>query len=84
MSVYVWEAIFMLLILKLPVIYLAAVVWWAVRAQPETPGTGADEADALAPLTPCGWGDWKGGRRVRRIGWRPNRPSGRRARARLT
>ncbi len=73
----------MLLVLKLPVLYLAAVVWWAVRAQPETPGAGGDEADVLAPLTPCGWSDWKS-RRVRRVGRRPVRPSGRRARARLT
>jgi hypothetical protein len=82
-SAYAWEAIFMLLILKLPVIYLAVVVLWAVRAQPETPGPGGDEVGVLAPLTPCGWNDWKGGR-TRRVGWRPIRPATRRTRARLT
>lgn len=64
----------MLVVLKIPVVYLAGVVWWAVRAQPEVPGS-ADEAGALAPLTPCGWDDWKR-RRPRRPGWRPIRPSG--------
>ena len=28
----VWEAIFLLVILKIPVVYLCCVVWWAVRA----------------------------------------------------
>ena len=84
MSVYVWEAIFMLLILKLPVIYLAVVVFWAVRAQPQTPGTDGDEVRVLTPLTPCGWRDWKGSR-TRRVGWRPIRPTGgTRRRARVT
>jgi hypothetical protein len=30
-----WELIWMLIILKIPVVYLCAVVWWAVRAKPE-------------------------------------------------
>ena len=29
-----WELIWMLLILKIPVVYLCLVVWWAVRAKP--------------------------------------------------
>ena len=58
MSVSVWEAIFMLVVLKIPMIYLAAVVWWAVRAEPEAAG-GGDEASVLAPSSPCGWNDWK-------------------------
>jgi hypothetical protein len=69
----VWEAIFMLLILKIPVIYLAVVVWWAVRAEPEAATGGGDEAGVLAPLAPCGWNDWKR-RRPRPYGRRP-RPS---------
>jgi hypothetical protein len=59
MSVSVWEAIFMLVVLKIPVVYLAVVVWWAVRAQPEVAEGGGDEVGVLAPLTPCGWDDWK-------------------------
>jgi hypothetical protein len=30
-----WELIWMLVILKIPVVYLCLVVWWAVRAKPE-------------------------------------------------
>lgn len=48
----------MLVVLKIPVVYLAVVVWWAVRAEPEIPA-GGDEVSVLAPLTPCGWSDWK-------------------------
>jgi len=60
----------MLVVLKIPVVYLAAVVWWAVRAQPDTP-LGRDDVGVLSPLTPCGWDDWKR-RRPRR---RPIGPS---------
>ncbi|HYI75491.1 MAG TPA: hypothetical protein VEW90_09485 [Gaiellaceae bacterium] len=71
MSVSVWEAIFMLVVLKIPVIYLAAVVWWAVRAVPEAPG-GGEEVGVLTPLAPCEWNDWKR-RRPRRLGPSPAR-----------
>jgi hypothetical protein len=30
-----WELIWMLVILKIPVVYLCLVVWWAIRAKPE-------------------------------------------------
>ena len=33
----IWELVFMLVILKIPVVYLCWVVWWAVRAEPEPP-----------------------------------------------
>jgi hypothetical protein len=66
-----WEAIFMLLVLKIPLFYLAAVVWWAIRAEPEPPGDGGRD-EALVPLTPCGWDDWKR-RRAARVGLRPGR-----------
>jgi hypothetical protein len=29
-----WELIWMLVILKIPVVYLCLVVWWAIRAEP--------------------------------------------------
>jgi hypothetical protein len=80
-SVSVWEAIFMLVVLKIPVIYLATVVWWAVRAEPE-PAAGGDEVGVLAPLTPCGWDDWKR-RRPTRPGRGPVRPRHRRAARRV-
>ena len=69
----------MLVILKIPVIYLAVVVWWAVRAEPD-PHSGGDEAPVLAPLAPCGWSDWRR-RRTCVPSYRP-RPSAPRLRAR--
>jgi hypothetical protein len=33
----VWELIFMMLILKIPIVYLCLVVYWAIRAEPEPP-----------------------------------------------
>ena len=73
MSDTVWEAIFMLVVLKIPMIYLAVVVWYAVRAEPDPAADGGDEAGVLAPLTPCGWDEWKR-RRSHPYGYRP-RPS---------
>jgi hypothetical protein len=32
-----WELIFMMLILKIPIVYLILVVYWAVRAEPKPP-----------------------------------------------
>ena len=71
MSVSAWEAIFMLVVLKIPMIYLATVVWWAVRAVPDVPGAG-EEIGVLTPLVPCGWNDWKR-LRPRRMGPSPTR-----------
>jgi hypothetical protein len=31
------EIIFLMLVLKLPILYLVGVVWWAVRAEPPPP-----------------------------------------------
>ena len=36
-----WEIVFMLVVLKIPVVYLCLVVWWAIRAEP-IPGDGAE------------------------------------------
>jgi hypothetical protein len=33
----VWEFLFMMLILKIPIVYLCLVVYWAVKAEPEPP-----------------------------------------------
>jgi hypothetical protein len=40
----VWEGIFMLLVLKIPLVYLCFVVWWAIRAEPRP-----EEPAALVP-----------------------------------
>jgi hypothetical protein len=39
------EIIFLMLVLKLPILYLIGVVWWAVRAEPRP----ADSAPLLVP-----------------------------------
>jgi hypothetical protein len=33
----VWEFVFMMLVLKIPIVYLCLVVYWAVKAEPEPP-----------------------------------------------
>ena len=64
-----WELIFMMLVLKLPILYLIGVVWWAVRSSPD-PFAPAELVRAAGddsphdPVEPCAW-------RVRR---RPIRP----------
>jgi hypothetical protein len=79
-SVSVWEAIFMLVVLKLPMVYLAIVVWWAIRAEPRA-DDGAEPVRAFVPLTPCGWDEWKRRRSVRsRPRPHPRRPVGGRSR----
>lgn len=55
-SVAAWEAIFLLVVLKIPMVYLAVVVWWAIRAVP-TPGGEDEPVRAFVPLTPCSWDD---------------------------
>jgi hypothetical protein len=77
-----WEAIFMLLVLKIPLVYLAVVVWWAIRAEPVIED-GSDGDKAPLPLTPCGWDDWKRGRRVNPRARRPLQPGGRPSLARV-
>ncbi len=69
----------MLLVLKIPVIYVSGVVWYAIRAEPDPAGSGGDEAGVLPPLTPCGWEDWKR-RRSTPYRFRRPRPSGPRVR----
>jgi hypothetical protein len=73
----IWELVFMLVILKIPVLYLCAVVWWAIRAEP-LPGDGGEPTRAIVPLTPCGWNDWRRRRMGRPLATR--RPPGPRGR----
>jgi hypothetical protein len=44
----VWELVFMMLVLKIPILYLCAVVWWAVRAEPRP----LEGAPLLVPAEP--------------------------------
>jgi hypothetical protein len=63
-----WEIIFMLVILKIPVVYLCTVVWWAIKAEPTPPG---HEELSMVSDTPLS-GDSQRWRRPGRP--RPNRP----------
>ena len=44
----VWEAIFLLAVLKIPVIYVCCVAWWAIRAEPR-PYDGLEPALVVSP-----------------------------------
>jgi hypothetical protein len=44
----------MLVILKIPVVYLCLVVWWAIRAEPRPPEPAVTTARA-EPEPPPGW-----------------------------
>jgi hypothetical protein len=52
-----WELIFFLVILKIPVVYLCSVVWYAVRHEP-TPGQGAEPTLVAPPEPPAPWQYW--------------------------
>jgi len=48
----------MLVILKIPVVYLCAVVWWAIKAEPrplEGAGAVASLGPSLGPRPECDW-----------------------------
>lgn len=64
----------MLVILKIPVVYLCAVVWWAIKAEPR-PEDGVAVSASLEPGAPSPSCDWR--RRTRRRAGGP-RPTGRR------
>jgi hypothetical protein len=48
MSRAAWELVFMMLILKIPIVYLGLVVWYAIRAEPE-PGIDPTEYPIWRP-----------------------------------
>ncbi|MDQ3067269.1 MAG: hypothetical protein M3R12_09000 [Actinomycetota bacterium] len=50
-----WELVFMLVVLKIPVVYLCAVVWWAIRAEPEPLEGAARLAPVLSSPPDCDW-----------------------------
>ncbi|HZO61746.1 MAG TPA: hypothetical protein VFB35_02075 [Gaiellaceae bacterium] len=49
-----WELIWMLLVLKIPVVYLSLVVWWAIRAEPK-PSEPAVLPVPVGPEPRPGW-----------------------------
>ena len=63
-----WEIVFMLVILKIPIIYLCVVIWWAIKAEPTPPEPA--EVTVVLDTPPQG-----GTPRRRRAGRpRPTRP----------
>jgi hypothetical protein len=54
----------MLVILKIPVLYLCAVVWWAIRAEPPRPLAGVAVRASLDQPPGCDWRSRHGRRRL--------------------
>ena len=75
-----WELIWLMVIMKIPIIYLCWVVYWAIKAEPrpEEPAHVLSTADDPAPY-------WYRGRRPRRPGphGHPARTYARTARTRV-
>ena len=64
----VWEIVFLMLILKIPIAYLCFVIWYAIKAEPR-PEAGASVSAELGA-------DDDGGPRRRRLPGRFPRPHG--------
>jgi hypothetical protein len=64
----IWEIVFLMVILKIPIVYLCTVVYYAIKAEPR----GQDGAAVTAKIGPEDSGP--GFRRRARI--RPRRPRG--------
>ena len=47
----VWEIVFMLLILKIPLVWVCVVSWWAIKSEPAPPD---DEVGVVADTPPPG------------------------------
>jgi len=63
-----FEIIFLLVILKIPIVYLCCVVWYAIKAEPHAPETG--DPVVVTDTPPTDGHSWK--RRSNRP--RPSRP----------
>ena len=50
-----WAIIFMLVILKLPVLYLVGVVWWAIKSEPRPEDGVARLVEQPEPASPSAW-----------------------------
>lgn len=53
----VWEFVFMMLILKIPIVYLGLVVYWAIKAEPDPPEPALLHAETVdpGPEPRCPW-----------------------------
>jgi predicted membrane channel-forming protein YqfA (hemolysin III family) len=81
-----FEVLFMMVILKIPIIYLCGVVWYACRAEQPPPEAVSTRADAPEPEPRARWERGRAGRRGRPRpgppGAPPRRPPRREAYAR--
>jgi hypothetical protein len=66
----VWEIVFLMVILKIPIVYLCTIVYYAIKAEPR-PEAGAGVTARIGPED-----DDSGGWRRRRDRTRPRRPHG--------
>jgi hypothetical protein len=74
MSKAAWELVFMMLVLKIPIVYLGYVVWYAIRAEPE-PGIDPTDYSVWRPWQrPNGPRPRRGGPHGTREAARPTRP----------
>lgn len=44
-----WEILFVVLVLKIPLVYFGYIIWWAVKAEPEVGVSGGTEGIPLRP-----------------------------------
>jgi hypothetical protein len=51
----VWEFVFMMVILKIPIVYLCLVVYWAIRAEPKPPEPAHLRIEAGDPEPRAPW-----------------------------
>jgi hypothetical protein len=63
----VWEIVFLMVILKIPIVYLCSVVYYAIKAEPR-PEAGAGVTARTSPEDTGG--GWR--RPRRRVPWRPH------------
>lgn len=47
-----WTFIFLVLILKIPIVLLLGIVWWAVHATPDTATGESGDGGSKRPLSP--------------------------------
>jgi len=60
----IWEIVFLMVILKIPIVYLCVVVYYAIKAKP-TPPAGASVTAHLGPNDEPG--SWRSRARTRRL-----------------
>jgi hypothetical protein len=48
----IWTFLFLMLALKIPIVLLFGIVWWAVHATPETAADATDDGGSKAPRNP--------------------------------